>query len=240
MILQKSEFRLIDRGYKESIVLIPGWAFDYRIFNSLNLDFNYIVPVKFSPYGFIDDISDFLISNKLSRVSIFGWSMGAFIAAGFASKYPEKVQEIIFVSAKERYEKESIARIKNYIKKNKNGYLYKFYIECFSKKEEKMFDWFRKNLLKSYYENMELNLLLEGLDYLLVARIDYETLKDLKIKFIHGNEDRIVPVEEVLKIKNSLPDAEYEIIECAGHLPWILDVIPTPACHYNESCNLLK
>ena len=46
MISRKSEFKLIDRGFKDTILLIPGWAADYRIFDSLDLEFNYLLPMK--------------------------------------------------------------------------------------------------------------------------------------------------------------------------------------------------
>lgn len=220
MTFQKSEFKLISRDYKETIVLIPGWAFDYRIFNCLSINYNYIVPIKFSPYCFVNVLSDFLNKNKLDKVSIFGWSMGVFVAGDFIVRYPEKIQKIIFISAKEKYNKEGLEEITAYLRKSKKAYLYKFYKECFSESENKKYDWFKRNFLKGYLKDMKLHSLLEGLNYLSDAKMEYNRLRDFKIKFIHGKEDRIVPLKEVLKIKNNLPDAEYIFMDGAGHLPF--------------------
>lgn len=216
-----SEFKLFNRGAKETTVLIPGWATDYRIFSALDLDFNYLIPIKFSPYGFQKWLLSSLKDNGLNKISILGWSMGGFIAWDFASKYQDMINNLTLISIRENYEKESIEKIKTYLKNNRKGYLYRFYRDFFSKKEEEDFSWFKRHLLRSYLKEMELDLLLEGLDYLSQARLSPLKLKRVKIKFIHGQEDRIVPIEEMLKIKESFPAAEFMAIDGKGHIPFL-------------------
>ena len=38
------KFKYIDRQKPETAVLVPGWATDYRIFDTLDLDYNYLMP----------------------------------------------------------------------------------------------------------------------------------------------------------------------------------------------------
>lgn len=222
MISQKSEFRLFDRGFKDTLLLIPGWASDYRIFTSLDLGFNYLMPVKFSPFDFKKGLIDSLHENKLSKISIFGWSMGSFLAQELISEYPDKIDSPVFmVSARIRYEKETIKEIAAYLKKNKAGYLYKFYHECFSMNEKEGLSWFKKNLLKSYLDEMDPALLVDGLEYILSANLDPQVLKNLEIKFIHGEEDRIAPIREALEMRKSLPGSELIPMKGVGHMPFL-------------------
>ena len=81
----KAEF--INRGYKENLVLVPGWATDWRIFDGLDLNYNYISLIEFSPLNFTDGLSQYLENKSINKVSMLGWSMGAFLAADFTVKY---------------------------------------------------------------------------------------------------------------------------------------------------------
>ena len=81
------EFKFFDRGYNSTTLLIPGWASDWRIFNTLNLDSNYLVPTLFSPFDFDKGLLDILNQNGLKVIAVMGWSMGGFIAYGLLSKY---------------------------------------------------------------------------------------------------------------------------------------------------------
>jgi len=77
-------FKYLDRGSDKTIVLIPGWATDYRIFDSLNVKFNYLLPLDFSPDTFENVILNALEEKGIEKVSLFGWSLGAFLAAEFS------------------------------------------------------------------------------------------------------------------------------------------------------------
>lgn len=217
-----SEFKLFDRGFEDTILLIPGWATDYRIFDALDLNSNYLMPIELSPFDFNDRLLAALHENGLDVISILGWSMGAFLAWDFISEYPERIDGTVFiVSAKRRYERLAIEKIKIYLKKNRVAYLHKFYHECFSKDELESLSWFKRHLLKSYLKQMELQALLEGLDYLSNAELEFQGLERLKIKFVHGCADKIAPIEEAIEIAEDLPAAEFISIEGAGHMPFL-------------------
>lgn len=213
-------FRYLDRGYQKSIVLIPGWAADYRIFDSLNLRFNYLLPLDFSPFSFEDNLLNTLEERRIDRVSLFGWSLGGFLSAEFAAKHPNLVEELILVSIRKKYKEKEIAGIKELLKKSKRGYLYKFYIQCFSRKIS--LSWFKKTLLKTYCEEFDLEYLLRTLDYLAKMRINTRELAGIeRIKIIHGESDRIAPIDEAGEVQEAIANAELIIIKDSGHIPFL-------------------
>ncbi len=221
MISQKSGFKLVDRGFKETVLLIPGWAMDYRIFNSLDLDFNYLMPGPLSLTGFEAALLASLKEESLEKISILGFSMGGFLAADFASGYPQKIKDLTLIGMRKRYDKDDIEKIKGYIANNKAGYLYKFYHECFSSGEQKELSIFKKGLMKDYLEEMTVDALIAGLDYLKSAELDTGKLKTVKTRFIHGEDDSIAPIEGVLALKNELPGSKLVILRNVGHIPFL-------------------
>jgi len=215
-----NRFKYIDRNKKSSAVLIQGWATDYRIFEPLELEFNYLVPVKLFPHNFTEDLLGTLKEHNIKNVSILGYSLGGFLASEFASRYPELVDELILVGMRIKYDKDELDKIKENLKKSKKGYLYKFYAQCFIKQDE--MTYFKKNLLKGYLKELDLDYLLDTLDYLGGCRLKAEGLKRVKrIKIIHARDDKIAPIEEAFQIKSQLPQAETMILEKGGHSPWI-------------------
>lgn len=222
MISPVSEFRLLERGFKKTLCLVPGWATDYRIFSDLDLDYNYLLPVKFSPFSFKDGLAELLNEKSLGRISLLGWSLGGFLAAEFACGNPGRIEELILVSMRENFEPKKLETIKAQLKKNKKAYLYQFYRECFSDAGGKGLSWFRKKLLRDYLSQMELESLMAGLDYLSGVRIDFEFLASLKkLTFFHGLDDKIAPLGQAQGIKAGLPQARFIDICGSGHAPFL-------------------
>lgn len=219
MISVKSKFRIVKRGFKDTMVLVPGWAMDYRIFNTLDLNYNYLLPINLNPFDFKDRLSEFLKASSIDRVSLFGWSQGGFIASDFALDNPGKIDELILSSIRKRYDKKVLEDIGFKVKKNKRAFLYKFYLDCFSPEDNPGLAWFKGHLLKQYLDNMSVEYLIEGLKYLSNAQMKHESLSGVrKIRIFHGAEDRIAPLEEALEIKSSLAHAEFICMNGSGHL----------------------
>jgi pimeloyl-ACP methyl ester carboxylesterase len=215
-------FKFLERKEKNYLVLIPGWAFDYRIFYTLDLPYNYLFFSNKYVLDFENSLSAVLRKNNIERVSFFGWSQGAFLACDFAGKNPDIVNEIILVSIRKQYRKEALENIKEYLKKNRISYLYKFYRECFCKQEINSLSWFKKNFLKYYLQNTELENLISNLNWLSHVQIKPESLKKIRrIKIVHGRNDKIAPLREAIEIKDNLPRAKLIIFEDTGHLPFL-------------------
>lgn len=222
MISLKSEFRYLKRGFKETLVLVPGWAVDEQIFNPLALDYNYLLATKLYPFNFNQVLLEQLEREKLSKVSIFGFSLGGFLACDFADKYPDKIAELILVSIRKKYESEALTNIQRQLQKNKQAYLYKFYISCFSRADLEGINWFKKYLLRQYIDNLKLNELSWGLDYLASHQIQAESLSGIKrIRIFHGLDDTIAPLDEALELKSKLMQAEFIYLKDLGHFPFL-------------------
>ncbi len=213
------EIKLIQRGFQENLVLIPGWAADYRIFDSLDLSYNYLAPVKFSPLNFAAELNTRLDEYAVEKVSLLGWSMGGFLACDFAAGNPERVNELILLSIREKFEQGYLQEIAEKIRKNKRAWLYKFYLGCFSESDFEGRSYFKKELLKDYVDGISLGELVNGLGYLSKAKIDAGALTRIKkIRIFHGECDVVAPVEEAGKISSCLPQAEFMSLPNLGHI----------------------
>jgi pimeloyl-ACP methyl ester carboxylesterase len=221
----RSKFNFIDRGKGRAMVLLPGWATDHRIFSTLDLGYDYIVPLEYSPFHFEDELSSFLDGRGLRKVSLFGWSMGGFLAADFAARYPEKVDTLLLAGMRRRYEEAGLVKIREYLRKNAKAFLYSFYSDCFSAGETHARTWFRKHLLKEYCTLFGAESLLNGIDYLSAACLNSAVPESVTVRGIHGTLDRIAPPEGAAEIQKALPHIRYTMIDGAGHMPFLRDDI---------------
>lgn len=219
MISQASEFKLLDRGFKENLVLIPGWATDYRVFSDLRLDYNYILPIRLCAFDFQESLKNFLGKKSIDKISLFGWSLGGILASGFASHNPGIINKLIILGVRNNYDRKELEGITKKLHKNKKAYLYRFYLECFSDMDKEGLSWFKKNLLKKYLEELRQEDLLIGLEYLLKVKIEPLLLSFLRdILIIHGTEDKISPFSEALQLKSEIPHSELICMHGLGHL----------------------
>lgn len=219
MIYARSKFRIVKRGFEKTIVLVPGWATDYQIFDTLDLRYNYVLPIDINFIDFKDALLEFLKTSSIERVSFFGWSQGGFLAADFASRNIEMIDELILVGVRKRYDKSALKEIGRKLRENKRVFLHKFYLNCFSRDDNTGRSWFKKRLLEKYLAGISLEDLVRGLDYLSSSEIKAEDLSGVKtIRIFHGREDRIAPLEEALEINASLKHAQLTILNKSGHL----------------------
>jgi len=219
MNCQKNEFEFLNRGKKDTILLIPGWATDGKIFSRLELDVNYLLAHTLAPHNFSEELNAFLHKNAVNKISLLGWSMGGFIAADFAKRYPQRVKNLILVSVRKKYDTAGLNEVRGYLKKNKNGYLYRFYRSSFTKTEEENFRWFKKTFFKQYTTAFSLDFLLSGLDYLAQAQI---ILPDaVKTTLVHGIGDMIAPIAEASALKAANPHINLITLDNAGHMPFL-------------------
>lgn len=217
-----TEFRLIDRGFKDYLALIPGWATDHRIFSTLDLNYNYLLPVRFAPFNFNSPLKNFLRKQSIDKISLFGWSMGAFLAQGFALNNQPAVNELILVGMRKKFEAQALKETKEQVIKNKKAFLCKFYLNFFSDNDKEALWWFKKNLLRDYCNKACLKELAGGLDYLAQAKIEAGTLAGFRrLRVFQGEKDRICPFEEAREIKNDLPSADFVGIPETGHAPFL-------------------
>ena len=215
-------FEFIDRKTGRTLVLISGWAFDSTIFSSLDLPYNYLLFKGDTLERFEPHLKHEIAARDLEKISLFGWSQGAFAAAAFAAKNPDMVDEVTLVGARRQYENEAVDRVQRYLKKNAHLFLSKFYKECFSKNEQQSYRSLKDSLFADYLRSISVEKLTSQLDWLRNKRIELAALKDAaRLTFIHGREDSIAPVQEVTEIAARIPGSRLVIFEESGHIPFL-------------------
>jgi len=215
-------FEFVDRTSDRSLVLISGWAFDCRIYSALDLPYNYLLFEAGGVKRFERELKEELAQRRIKRVSLFGWSQGAFVAADFAAKNPELVDELILVGARRQYEKDAVEKIKRYLKKNAHLFMSKFYKECFSKYEQDCCRRFSDSLGADYLQEIPAEKLMAQLDWLTNKRIMPDSLADVRrVTLAHGDADAIAPVAEAVQIAGQIPGAHLVVFEEAGHIPFL-------------------
>jgi len=219
--MRLNRFQYLNRGHDEVLVLIPGWGFDARIFEPLDLDFDYLLPQINDPERFSADLMSALIENRIKKVSLFGWSMGGFLAINFLEEYGrEFVQEIFLVSMKKSYPKKEIDSQIALLIKDRRLYLSRFYRNCFMGQKQ-IFSWFKESLFSSYVEMFDPEFLLNGLYYLMQQKLKTAALKESPVKIIHGKKDRIAPYSEIVEIAEDISFPGIVTFEKSGHLPFL-------------------
>ncbi|MCM8796479.1 MAG: alpha/beta hydrolase [Candidatus Omnitrophica bacterium] len=218
----KSEFKLVKKGFKDILVLVPGWAADYRIFSRLELNYDYLYPRHSYPADFVNSLCAYLKNNSIQKVSLFGWSMGAFLAYDFSILNPELVDALYLIGIRKRYDHSALKEVADNLRKNKRAFLYKFYQDCFSQSDQDSYLWFKRHLMHDYLNDITEETLIYGLDYLGTSQLDPQNLKSIKkVKIYHGRQDKIAPFSELLKIKQDAPFAEFVVFPGLGHIPFI-------------------
>lgn len=201
------------------LVLLPGWATDYRIFNTLDLNYNYLACTRLNPFTLEQDL---LNNAPGKKMTILGYSLGGFLAADFAVKYPQFIQGLILLGIRRSYQPQLLKYVRQHLLENRRAYLYSFYLDCFSALDRAGLAWFRKHLLKRYLNEMKLKELSLGLDYLASSKIEPARLKVLKdIRIFHGKEDKIAPIAEACSLKEELPQAKFFKLEGVGHISFL-------------------
>ncbi len=215
-------FRFVDRQATAALVIVPGWAFDYRVFSGLDLPYNYYIFDGPSLSSLAEDVEELTGRLGTAKVSFLGWSRGAFAVCDIARRTPEWVDELFLVGVRRRYDREDLEHLQKSVRKNKAACLKGFYRQCFSRDEMEQYQWFKRTLLKDYLETISIDQLTEDLSWLGQAEIHPQDLRDIEeVTFVHGAADAIAPLEQAADLANALPQARLVTLERAGHIPFL-------------------
>jgi len=218
--MSRTEFRYIDRGKRDLAVLLPGWAFDHQVFGRLDIEYNYLVPLRFGLEDFHESLERGL---KGSECTLIGWSFGGVAGAGFLAQHPDLVKRAIFAGIKECYPPAQTEKMKTYLKRNKENYLKGFYRRCLRGHDAGEKAWYNSCLADFYLRNMDSGVLSEQLDHLSRNPLPVNELKrhEDKIIFVHGTEDAVVPVEETHSLRQKFSKNCFTDMENTGHLSFL-------------------
>jgi pimeloyl-ACP methyl ester carboxylesterase len=158
--------------------------------------------------AFTKDILDFLDSEKIDRINLFGFSMGGYAALHFASRYPQRVEKIMTLNVKFKWDAASTLK------------------ETAMLDPDKMLEkvpFFANNLMVQHGMNMWKQLLNSTSDMMHnlsntkplqpeeLAKIYHEVLLGL------GEKDNTSSLTETMEIRDQLAHASLLVIPNAPH-----------------------
>jgi pimeloyl-ACP methyl ester carboxylesterase len=120
-------FRNGNDGRRSELVIVPGWAFDWRAFERLELPLECAYHVGEKPQEFSTKLRDWRPTQCRKFISLLGWSMGAYAVADFAVSHPDMVDQVILVAARHRCVPQDIERIRTLVHTKRKAFLRKFY-----------------------------------------------------------------------------------------------------------------
>ncbi len=164
--------------------------------------------VPFSMTLFEADVLRFMKNENLEKVSIFGYSMGGYVAMCLAKHHPEKVDKIVTLATKFHWDKETAAREIQMLNPEKIEQKLPAFAETLKTRHAPN-DW--KAVLSKTADMMVAlgdNNTLIAADY---AGVNISTL------LLLGDRDKMVTLDETEKVFRSLPGAQLGILPGTPH-----------------------
>jgi pimeloyl-ACP methyl ester carboxylesterase len=206
-----------------SMVLLPGWATDGRIFDGVFPGVTSVTTGPLRPEGFSRRLAAFLDRAARGPVTVVGWSLGGFLAAEFAREYPDRVRRVVLVGIRRRYPEEDVGAVLRSLSADPGSCLSGFYSQCFYPSQIRAYRRFRAGLQAGYLREMDGDALREGLSYLAVARLSGETLPACPVTIVHGEKDVVAPLAEAEEVAREGGNATFHPLPGAAHAAFLAD-----------------
>ena len=215
-------FERVDRQCDEDVILVSGWGFDRRIFDGLDLPYNYVFYVGPLVADFGAALRRWIDEEGVRACSILGWSLGAFAASAFAQRSSNTVRHLILLGARLAYAPAALTQIRSGLLRNKRAALLRLYRASFRGHDPALYRWFKETLMEDTIERMSVERLCADLDWLSHARIEGHRLAGVdRVTVVHGVQDEVAPAAEARALAQSCPQARCVLLEPCGHLPFL-------------------
>jgi len=162
----------------------------------------------FSIENFAHEVIAFLDERNLDRISVFGYSMGGYVALYLARHYPERIESVITLATKFRWDP-TIAE-KEIQMLNSEKILEK--LPAFAE------------ILRERHSPVDWQQTLASTRELLTALGQNNVLKQEDYKAIEcnclvllGDRDKMITFEETLEVYKALPNARMGMLPFSGH-----------------------
>ncbi|MEA3385028.1 MAG: alpha/beta hydrolase [Thermodesulfobacteriota bacterium] len=220
------DFEFIHRDYKKSLVLIPGWGFCSDIFSSLNLSYNYILPERPVYRDISIELYNFLLKKNIAKVSILGWSLGAYVALDFQAGYSDMVEAVYAISLRRAFDHEELTAQLKALEADRIVALRQFYRRCFLGQRAD-YQWFSSALEESGIRQWNMPGLRKGLTYLKGKTANFSKCAGTQLRIFHGEKDVIAPLD---KVPEPPPGVAINVIPGTGHLPFLSSEFKRKLC----------
>jgi pimeloyl-ACP methyl ester carboxylesterase len=217
------EFHVVGGGGDPTMVLLPGWATDGRIFEGALPGVTAVTTGPLRPEGFPRRLAAYLDRTVRGAVTVVGWSLGGFLAAEFAREYPDRVRRAVLVGIRREYPEEDVKAVLGSLLADPGGCLSGFYAQCFYPSQIPAYRRFRSGLQAAYLREMDGGALREGLSYLAKARLSGETLPACPVAIVHGEKDVVAPFAEAERLARECGNASFHPLPGAAHAAFLAD-----------------
>lgn len=218
-----AEFHVVGGDDHPSVVLLPGWATDGRIFEGVFPGVTAVTTGPLRPKGFAPRLAAFLDRTARGPVTVAGWSLGGFLAAEFAREYPDRVRRLVLVGIRRAYPEGEVATIRRSLSSVPGGCLSGFYARCFYPSQIPAYRRFRGRLQEAYLREMDVGVLNEGLSYLGEAKLSGGTLPACPVAIVHGADDVIAPFSEAEDVARECGNATFTPLPGVAHAAFLAD-----------------
>ena len=220
--MPREEFFVVGEG-DPSMVLLPGWATDGRIFEGVLPGEAAVTTGPLRPEGFTTRLASFLDRTARGPVTVVGWSLGGFLAAEFAREYPDRVRRVVLVGIRREYPEGDVGAVLRSLSADPGSCLSGFYAQCFYPSQMPAYRRFRAGLQAAYLREMDGGALREGLSYLAGARLSGETLPACPVAIVHGEKDVVAPFAEAEGVAREGGNATFHPLPGAAHAAFLAD-----------------
>jgi pimeloyl-[acyl-carrier protein] methyl ester esterase len=223
MMPSMEEFIVVGGEGVPSMVLLPGWATDGRIFEGVLPGVTAVTTGPLRPDRFTTRLASFLDRTARDPVTVVGWSLGGFLAAEFAREYPDRVRRVVLVGIRREYPEGDVEAVLRLLSADPGSCLSGFYAQCFYPSQMPAYRRFRGGLQAVYLREMDGGALREGLSYLASARLSGETLPSCPVTIVHGEKDVIAPFAEAEGVAREGGNATFHPLPGAAHAAFLAD-----------------
>lgn len=157
---------------------------------------------------FVDQLHDFIEARALEETSIFGYSMGGYVALKYALRAPKKVSHIITLGTKFGWTPESAENETKQLNPEK----IREKVPAFAARLQELHGENWENVVSKTAEMM----LRMGAGKTLLTREDWNNISTNSLLLL-GGKDAMVTVAETEHVKSQLRNAAFGLLEDAKH-----------------------
>jgi len=182
-------------------------------------------PENFDLDDYADDLKEIIIELNLKKPIVIGLSMGSYIALKTAEKHPDILSKIVLLGSRGQGKISLMQKAAEENDGNSNidlkemGRLISKRVYAPNTTPEQIIDFYRGN-------RSEVELTDEERKNIYASLAHYDMVSDadkvkIPVLLIVGKYDGINPPEESIKLHEILPTSTLEIIDGAGHIPYL-------------------
>ncbi|HON56219.1 MAG TPA: hypothetical protein PLM75_04590 [bacterium] len=218
------KIKYINKNQKTDLLIFSGWSFDYKIFETLNFQANFIVCDFIVLKNYQQIFSDFFYDLKNNNdFYVLCWSMGNYILIDLLQSnyqiFRQKPKKIFMIAAALKFDEQLIDNMILELQANKTAALDNFYKKVFFG-DKQLYKFFLQNF-RDYYVNLyQTDYLIETLNYLKICKFQPHILKDYSVILVHSEKDIIAPFSDFLEISKQLENAN-TITTKFTHVPFL-------------------